>query len=157
MSGTFSPPPRVRDPGMHHGTCVTHVPWCMSGSLTCGFLWSWWREKRSRHSRRMRNPHFYVSGKRPMEDANVKGCYSTTKKYDIPWTVDILHGTRLNAITMTGCWYSALCNSSIKHIRNASSITDNFHESYPGYSIAISIGKKILNKLPETIHWFIWW
>ena len=21
---------------MHHGTCVTHVPWCMSGSLACG-------------------------------------------------------------------------------------------------------------------------
>ena len=28
--------PLVSDPGMHHGTCVTHVPWCMSGSLTCG-------------------------------------------------------------------------------------------------------------------------
>ena len=26
----------VSDPGMHHGTCVTHVPWCLSGSLTCG-------------------------------------------------------------------------------------------------------------------------
>ena len=26
----------VNDPGMHHGTCVTHVPWCMSGSFTCG-------------------------------------------------------------------------------------------------------------------------
>ena len=26
----------VSDPGMHHGTRVTHVPWCMSGSLTCG-------------------------------------------------------------------------------------------------------------------------
>ena len=26
--------PLVSDPGMHHGTCVTHVPWCMSGSLT---------------------------------------------------------------------------------------------------------------------------
>ena len=26
----------VSDPGMHHGTCVTHVPWCMSGSLTGG-------------------------------------------------------------------------------------------------------------------------
>ena len=25
----------VSDPGMHHGTCVPHVPWCMSGSLTC--------------------------------------------------------------------------------------------------------------------------
>ena len=28
--------PLVSDPGMRHGTCVTHVPWCMSGSLTCG-------------------------------------------------------------------------------------------------------------------------
>ena len=26
----------VSDPGMHHGTCVTHVPWCMSGSRTRG-------------------------------------------------------------------------------------------------------------------------
>ena len=46
---------------MHHGTCVTRVPWCMSGSLT--------RDgggKRSRHSRRMPNPQFYVFGKRPM-------------------------------------------------------------------------------------------
>ena len=41
MSETFSPPPTskeslVSDPGMHHGTCVTHVPWCESGSLTRG-------------------------------------------------------------------------------------------------------------------------
>ena len=28
--------PLVSDPNMHHGTCVTHVPWCMSGSLTGG-------------------------------------------------------------------------------------------------------------------------
>ena len=66
MPGTFSPPPRVSDPGMRHGTCVTHVPWCMLGSLTRGFLWSRWWGKRSRHSRRMRNPEFYVSGKRPI-------------------------------------------------------------------------------------------
>ena len=26
--------PLVSDPGMHHSTCVTHVPWCMSGLLT---------------------------------------------------------------------------------------------------------------------------
>ena len=26
----------VSDLDMHHGTCVTHVPWCMSGSLTYG-------------------------------------------------------------------------------------------------------------------------
>ena len=38
--GTFSPPliskdPLVNDPDMHHGMCVTHVLWCMSGSLNC--------------------------------------------------------------------------------------------------------------------------
>ena len=43
----------VRDPGMRHGTCVTHVPWCMSGLLTRGG-----REKWSRHSRRMRTSNF---------------------------------------------------------------------------------------------------
>ena len=39
MPGTFSRhrlerKPLDSDPGMHHGTCVTHVPWCMPGSLT---------------------------------------------------------------------------------------------------------------------------
>ena len=28
--------PLISDPGMHHDTCVMHVPWCMSGSLNCG-------------------------------------------------------------------------------------------------------------------------
>ena len=64
MPGTFPPPPRVSDPDMHHGTCVRHVPWCMPGSLTSGFIWSRGRGIRSRHSRRMRNPQFYVPGKR---------------------------------------------------------------------------------------------
>ena len=58
---TFSPPPQVSDPDMHHGACLTHVPWCMSGPLTSGFLWSRWRDARC-----MGNPQFYVSGKRPI-------------------------------------------------------------------------------------------
>ena len=66
MSGTFSPPPRVSDADIHQGTCVTHVPWCIPGSLTSGFLWSRCRWKHSRHSRRMHNPQFYASGKKPM-------------------------------------------------------------------------------------------
>ena len=66
MPGTFPPPQRVSVPDMHHGTCVTHVAWCMAGSLTSDSLWSRWRGKRSRHSRRMRNPQFCVSNKRPM-------------------------------------------------------------------------------------------
>ena len=42
MPGRFSPrhrlqrKPLVSDPDLHHGTCVTYVPWCMSGSLTRG-------------------------------------------------------------------------------------------------------------------------
>ena len=55
MRGTFSPTPLVSDLDLHPGTCVTHVPWCMPGSLTHGFLLSWWRGKRSRYSRRLRN------------------------------------------------------------------------------------------------------
>ena len=53
--------PLVSDPGMHHGTCVRHVPLCMSASLTRGD-----GGKRSQHSRRMRNPQFCISGKRPI-------------------------------------------------------------------------------------------
>ena len=63
-AGNVFPPPRVSDPDIHHGTCVTHVPWCMPGWITSGFLWSRWRGKGSRHSQRMRNPQFYVSDKR---------------------------------------------------------------------------------------------
>ena len=42
MPGTFSSAtrlhrrPLVCDPDMYHGMCVTHVPWCMPGSLTRG-------------------------------------------------------------------------------------------------------------------------
>ena len=54
MPGTFSPSPQVSDPDMHHGTCVTHVPW----SLTSSFPWNRRRGKRSRHSRRMPNLQF---------------------------------------------------------------------------------------------------
>ena len=60
----------------------THVSWCMSGSLIGDFLWSQWRGKRSRYSRCMCNPQFYVSDKRPMKQiwriwVN-KSCRSTT-------------------------------------------------------------------------------
>ena len=55
--------PRASDPDMYHGTCMTHVPWCIPGSLNSHFLWRQWRGKRSR---RMRKPQFCVSGRRPM-------------------------------------------------------------------------------------------
>ena len=66
MPGTFSLPPRISNPDIHHGTYVTHVPWCMPGLLTSSFLWNRWRGKCSRHSRRMHNPQFHLCVKRPI-------------------------------------------------------------------------------------------
>ena len=44
----------------------TRSPVIIPGLLSSGFLWSRWRGKHSRHSRRMCNPQFSVSGKRPI-------------------------------------------------------------------------------------------
>ena len=84
MPGTFSPPPWVSDPDMHHGTCVMHMPWCMPGSLTLGFLWSRWRGKRSRHSRHMRN--LFLSGEfrdRQTDGADTDWQTETQKLWDL--------------------------------------------------------------------------
>ena len=78
-------PPLVSDPDMYHGTCVTHVPWYMPRSLKSGFIWSRWRGKRSRHSRRMRNPQFQVSGKRPMELGTSSGPYWYNTEHVLNW------------------------------------------------------------------------
>ena len=93
---TFSPP-WVSDPDMHHGACVTHVLWCMPESLTSGFLWSRWWGKRSRHSRRMCNPPFYVSGNKPMACAVCLAMFlcsfewiNTNPNYDMKYTFDIV-------------------------------------------------------------------
>ena len=53
--------PLVSFPGMHHSTCIAHLPWSM---IHVEIANPRWREKRSLHSRRMRNPQFYESGKR---------------------------------------------------------------------------------------------
>ena len=66
MQGMFSPSPRVSDSAMHHGTCVMHVPWCMPGAV---FYENGGGEKHSRHSRRMRNPHFTYLVRGPWDRA----------------------------------------------------------------------------------------
>ena len=57
--------PLVSAPSMHHGTGVTYVPWCMSGSVPRGggenVSWHFWRK---------RNPQIYVSGKRSIAVEN---------------------------------------------------------------------------------------
>ena len=36
LTTDFKRKPLISDSGMHHGRCITHVPWCMSRSLTRG-------------------------------------------------------------------------------------------------------------------------
>ena len=76
MPGVFSPLLLVSDPDMHHGTCVTHVPGYMPESLTSHFLWS-------RHTRRVRNPHSYISGKRPMGLRKQSQCSHLSQMFHI--------------------------------------------------------------------------
>ena len=49
--------------GMHHGTCFT-----ARAVVHAGIVNLRWRGKRSRHSRRMRNLQFCVSGKMPIAE-----------------------------------------------------------------------------------------
>ena len=65
-AGNVFPPLRVSYPNMHHGTCVTHVQRCMSGSLTSSFPWNRWRGKTFLAFAAHAQPQFYVSGKRPI-------------------------------------------------------------------------------------------
>ena len=113
MPGAFSPPSLVSDSDMYRGTCVTQVPWCMTGLLTSGFLRSRWRGKRSQ----------CMSGKRLMKRVslcpgvmsafessywspdviNVSGYYGTSRELcelcvlmiNISWDIDdgFLHGS----------------------------------------------------------------
>ena len=68
------------------------VSWCMPGSLTNAFLWSRWRGKRSRHSRRMRIPQYFASGKRPM----------ASYRYIIQYVANDMHTVLFGFVWFTG-------------------------------------------------------
>ena len=106
MPGTFFPPPRVSDPDMHLGTCVTHVPWCMPGSLTSGFLWSRRRGKRSRHSRRMRNSQLCLSGKRPMDELLLPTYNSGCNNMSVPNPTGPIGALLFTSFTLIPAWIS---------------------------------------------------
>ena len=89
MPGTFSPPPTSNETAswlsrhasrhVRHERAVMHV----------GMAHPRWRGKRSRHSRRMRNLRFDVSGKRPMGSAEINwnnGCRLVKVYYSYDWT-----------------------------------------------------------------------
>ena len=67
IPGTFSPPSTSKETASSR---FRHASRHVRGArvvMHVGIANQRWRGKRSRHSRRMRNPQFYVSGKRPMK------------------------------------------------------------------------------------------
>ena len=121
----------------NNGTCIAHVPWCMLGSLTGDSLWSRWRGKRSRHSRRMRNWQFYVFGKRPIPSLSKPMILRDSH------VVDGLHSTKYT--TTTTKLYFLVYIPIWFHIHqrfdatNVISTNDSSHsiKEWQGYSIAI--------------------
>ena len=75
-------------------TCMTHMPRCMSGSLTRG--------KRARHSQRMRNRQFCVSGKKPI------ALLTTSNHSEKNTFIYFVHYNRLG-------WHTAMQLMSIYH------------------------------------------
>ena len=152
MPGTLPPLPRVSDPDMHHGTCVTHVPWCIPGSLTRSFLRSRWRGKRSRHSRPMRNSQFYISGKRPMM------AYVDTSVVRYPWH-NFKHCSDLNIFNV--CYLRNHCLS--KHWQRSHISTRQFNPIQYLFALPIMIyisafinGNEICLRIYEHTQEIIW-
>ena len=95
MSGTFSPVTAGK-PSRHPSRHVRNAGAVMHAGR---FLLSRWRGKRSRHSRRMRNPQFYVSGKRSItKNSQPKQRKAEQNEVHVLW--DILCQT-LSDITIT--------------------------------------------------------
>ena len=138
MPGTVFPLPRVSDHDMHPGTCVTHVPGCMSGSLTSDFLWNLWRGKRSWHSRLMRNQQFYVFGKRRIEPHGLLIDIELVRVGDLAYT-----SIRLYEYILRVC---EVWRSPRKYIRDS-------REIYPGF-ILLELGEQISMKFKSKYNTF---
>ena len=103
--------PRVSDPGMHHGTCVTHVPWCMSGLLTRGggenvpgisgacasAILRIWQEA---HGRMSQDVTGYCEIRGDIMGSEVFRGYSDRQSFEICW-----QSIRSSNPTMYGKWY----------------------------------------------------
>ena len=66
MPGTFSPPPTSKETSNYRSRHASRHVSDARAVMHIGIVNPRWRGKRSRHSRRMRNSRFFVSGKRSM-------------------------------------------------------------------------------------------
>ena len=68
MPGTFSPPTTSKENASKRSRHASRHVRDARAVMHVGISNLWWWGKRSRHSRHMRNPQIYVSGKRPIAE-----------------------------------------------------------------------------------------
>ena len=92
---------------------VTQVPWCMSGSITRG------GGENVPGTRRMRNPCFYISGKRPIDYDIWQCCKQQSGKCNASVFVILILGvvqgspvTKLRPFTAISFIYQVFCTNS---------------------------------------------
>ena len=73
MPGTFSPPPTSKETCSKQSQHASRHVRDARAVMQVGIANPRWRVKRSRHSWHMRNPQFYVSGKRPIATPSPNG------------------------------------------------------------------------------------
>ena len=150
---THPTPPWVSNPDMHHGTCVTHMPWCLPGTLTSGCLWSRWRGKGSHHSRRMRNPLFYVSGRRSMfcireqSMAGIAAAMVIYTRHEKSCTIFTMHG---NLVIFQNVVFLIFNNHNDESIAN-------YHRykflNYPNHTVQL-FSKLLIMQLTRILIWY---
>ena len=141
MPGTFSPPPRDSDPDMHHSTCVTHVLWCMPGSLASSFLWSRWRGNRTLQKCDEQVRLLWVW------DLRISSAIS-----DERWTVDPEFGAHMGSTpTIDGTPRLVVGTVPIKSVSSLRTTGQNHNKSVlPGFAsrwwLGVRVGRSVTNQ-----------
>ena len=141
MPGAFSPPPPVSNPDIHHGTRVTHVPWCKQGSLTSGFIWSRWRGNVPDIPGACATQNFTYLVRGPCGECNwhldVCGvCHTALMSQHLSTCTKSVVNLRTNMIVIT--------SSLIKYSNPGHCISVEHHSTSPWWTIIEFIDKSIL-------------
>ena len=103
MSETFTPPLTSKETAGQRSRHASRHVRDPRAVMHAGIAYPRWRRKRSRHSRRMRNPQFYVFGKRHMcQCSRVLLWFSFLVVFNRHWSGYVLayHWIKVNALSI---------------------------------------------------------
>ena len=110
MPGTFPPSPTSKETTSKRSRHASRHARHAHAAMHVGIVNTQCRGKYSRQSRRMRNPEFYVSGKRPMGQRGYLGFVSISHKTCYPEISQSVEGARSSVLIIV--WLSNLTGTS---------------------------------------------